>query len=85
MRLPTPDADGRNSPRTRSRLRTAILILAPSAIGIAGVWLASVAGLALVKDRLESGLMIMVGGTALAVTAALGVIVLIDRRSRRDA
>ena len=76
-------AQRRTGASIRSSLRTAIIIVAPSAFVIVGVWLGSAAGLVLLKDSFDSGLLIMIGGTAVAVTASLGVILLIDRQGKR--
>ncbi len=84
MRLPASDPSNRPDSRTRLSLRKAIVIVAPSVIVIVGVWLGSVAGLMLVNDPFESGLVVMSGGSAVAVTAALVVSLLINRRSGRD-
>ena len=82
----SPRADPPEYPgsRTRFSLRTAILIFAPSAIVIVVVWLGSVAGLVLVNDQCESGPMYMIGGTAVAVTAALVECLHVNLGSERD-
>ncbi len=49
-------------------------VAAPSAIAFVGISLASVAGILLTKDPVEWGPLIMIGGTVVVVTAALGLI-----------
>jgi hypothetical protein len=62
-----------------SRVRTAFVIVAPSAIVVIGVWLVCLAVLMLAANPFQPNLIIMMGGIMAVVTMALVTIVLIAR------
>ncbi len=66
----------------RSRFRTVFVVVAPSVIFLIGGWLVGIASFMLSEDPFQPNLMIMVGGTVVVVTMAVGAIIFIDRSKR---
>ena len=66
--------------KSRSRVRTVLSVVAPSAILFIGVWLVCLAAIVLSGNPFDPNLIVMIGGTAVIVTVALVAIVSIGRR-----
>ena len=66
----------------RSKLRTALIVVVPSAILIVGTSLVSMAALATSEAAFELNWIIWVGGFVVVLTMALVTIIFIDRPKR---
>ena len=66
-------------PKPRSKFRTVLIVVAPSAIFFSGIWIVCIAAFVLSENPFFPNLIIMIGGTAVVVTVALVALVSVDR------
>jgi hypothetical protein len=65
--------------KPRSKVCTAFVMVAPSAILVVGVWFVCIAAFLLAEDPFEPNWIIVMGGIVVVVGIALATIVLTDR------
>jgi hypothetical protein len=65
--------------KPRSRVRTLLIVLAPSAIFFIGGWRVCLAAIVLPENPFEPDLIVMIGGTVVIVTVTLVAIFSIGR------
>jgi hypothetical protein len=70
--------------KSRSKLRTVLMVVAPSAVVFIGLPLAGMASLVILADPFHPSVFVLIGAAAVAVTAALVTVLQVDRRSRID-